>query len=419
MDKEINFNKKYLIDIGAMPFAFECGIRNQFRIIANMLQFVKVDILQKAVDKIVPRFPMFTINMSQKWNSMRELIVSDMKINVQKYQAKFTPFNLQSNEPLFRVMYGKKFICVEMLHILSDANGCVAFLNSLLYCYYELLGMKMDKTNIITIDSKANKDEFEDSYFRYARRSKSAINLTNNIAKKCFKLNCGNYLNESKGEHITYSFDVEQLKSVSRKYNATINEYAVTVICLAYAKIKNDCNCDKCIRIQMPINLRKRFFSKSLRNFVATTQFETFSNDKLNILQEIKRHMSIVTSDKELESFMWNAVFMMNGVLKVLPRFIGDFLLKTGDNLLGEKASSTSFSNIGLVENNLFKNGVVSMEFLAGTPKYVPFLLSAITYNNICNLTFSKNTRENLFEKYFLEELKKDGIFPTNIVVRE
>ena len=316
-------------------------------------------------------------------------------------------------------MYGKKFICVEMFHILSDANGCVAFLNSILSCYYELLGMKTDRTNIITTDSTPSQVEFEDSYFKYAKRSKSAINLTNSLAKKCFKLNCGNYLNESEGEHITYSFNVEQLKSLSRKYNATVNEYAVTLICLAYAKIKNDCNSDKCIRIQMPINLRKRFPSKTLRNFVATTQFETFSDDKLTILQEVKKHMSIATSDKELKSFMWNAVFLMNGVLKVIPRIMGDFLLKSGDNLLGEKASSTSFSNIGLVENNLYKNGVVSMEFLAGTPKYVPFLLSAITYNNICNLTFSKNTRENLFEQYFLEELKKDAIIPTNIVVRE
>ena len=50
-------NKRYKIDIGAMPFAIDNCTRNQFRLIANLFDDINLEILQKAVDLVVPRFP--------------------------------------------------------------------------------------------------------------------------------------------------------------------------------------------------------------------------------------------------------------------------------------------------------------------------------------------------------------------------
>lgn len=403
------FGKTYNIDLGAMPFTLTNCTRNQYRIIANLSEYVNISALQRAVDLVVPRFPMYTINMRKRWNSVREINVVYMKIKVSEYKNQLVPFDLYSGEPLFRVMYGEKFICLEMYHSLTDANGCVAFLNSILSQYFELFGQKVDKSNIISGNSVCTEREFEDSYFKYAEKAKATLSTTKSLTSKSFK---NNYISlpKRRGVFVTYSFNASELKRVAKQYDATLHEYLVTILCVAFGRLKTDSDKKKCTRIQMPINLRKRYDSDSLRNFVATTQFDTFSSDKNIILQEVKSYMKIATSDKELKAFMWSAVTLMHGVLRFLPRFLGDFLLSTGDKVLGEKANSTSFSNLGLMDTRLDKNGVISYEFLGGIPLYVPFLVCAISFNNICNLTFSKNTEENLFEKYFLEELQKDGV---------
>lgn len=217
----------------------------------------------------------------------------------------------------------------------------------------------------------------------------------------------------------TYSFDSQEIKTVAKKYNATIHEYLVSVMCLAYDKIKKTQNTNKCTRIQMPINLRHRFPSKTLRNFVATTQFATTSNDKQTIISDLKSHMLLATSPQELQAFVYKGYQSMGKILRRIPRFIGDGLLKFGDKMLGEKMSNTCLSNVGVIKNNLSNNGVVSYEVLVGTPYYVPFLVSANGFANILNICFSRIADDNVYQQYFLQELAKDGITPQKTVNRK
>lgn len=410
-------NKRYKIDIGAMPFAIDNCTRNQFRLIANLFDDINLEILQKTVDLVVPRFPMYTVTMNKKWNSIVDYCSKKMKIKIIEYTSEFLPFDIYSGEPLFRILYGKKLICVEMYHTLGDANGCLALLNSTLSCYFQLLGKEFDKTNIIEYDSEYTEEEFEDGYLKHAAKEKALISNTISLFNKSFKLNCNSFPNR-KGIVNVYSFNSNLLKAVANNKNLTVQEYLVTALCSTFNKIKDQYKSNKIVRIQMAIDLRKRFECKTLRNFVSTTQFETKSIDDDIISQEFKKHIAIATNEKQLKAFMWRAVSLMHGVLRFLPRFIGNFLLKIGDKILGEKANSTSLSNLGIVKNDLKKCGVISYEFIEGTPLYIPFLVSVISYNNVCNIVFSKNTNDHTFEQHFLQKLEQDNITLINKIVR-
>ena len=412
-----NTNKRYKVEIGAMPFTTDNCTRNQFRLIANLNEKINIDILQKAVDLVIPRFPMFTVNIKKRWNSLVEYISQEMLIKITEYKSEFIPFEIFSEEPLFRIMYGKNFVCVEMFHTLSDANGCLTLLNSILSCYFELLGCDFNKINILTYDSECTDEEFEDGYIKYAAKEKALLSNTKSLFNKSFKLKC-NSLPNRKGIVKVFSFDSIALKTVANNKNLSVQEYLVTALCQSFNKIKEQCKSNKIIRIQMAIDFRKRFASKTLRNFVGTTQFETKSIDETSISQEFKKHIHIATNEKQLKAFMWSAVSLMQKTLRFFPRFIGNILLRTGDKVLGEKANSTSLSNLGLIKNDLAKCGVTSYEFIEGTPLYIPFLVSVISFNGICNMVFSKNTTDDNFEKYFLQNLEKDNIPLLNELIR-
>lgn len=383
---------------------------------ANLDKQPNINILQEAVDKVIPRFPSFTVAVKNKWNSIRQLEYKPMKIQIMPFVAQQQMFDIFSGKPLFRIMYGDKLICIEVFHLLTDANGALAFLNSLLSCYFQLLGEPVNNTNIINYNSPVNEEESVDGFFKYAKKEKSKINKLESIVRKNFKIKDKPF-NDRYGISTTYSFDTTALKSSAKLYNSTIHEYLTAILYLCFLRMRNEKHSKKCIRIQMPVNLRKRYNCKTLKNFVATTQFTSKQTEKQLIIDDIKTHLKKVTDPKELDAFLWQAVSLMSK-LRYIPRNIGDFLMITGDKLMAEKNSNTSFSNIGINNVDFSQNGVKSFEFILGFPLYAPFLVSSLTYKNVCNIVFSRHIPDDTFEKYFLEELKKDGLSPMETVIR-
>lgn len=410
--------KKFTISVGAMPFATVSNTRSQFRVLANLDKKVDPETLQKAIDLVVPRFPMYTVIIRRRWHGLRTLQVADMKITAEPFNPQREHYHRYAKKPLFKVMYEDNMICVELYHILSDGNGGVAFLNCLLACYFTLLGEEVDMTNILDWRDKATEEEFEDGYLRFAENKKGKINNAKSLGRGQFKLK-EKVIKDRGNVSTTYSFDLATLKPVSKSYGATLHEYLAAVLCVTFLRLRDEHGSKKFIRLQMPIDLRKRFPTSTLTNFVATTQFETSGGDKPQLIKELREHFEIATHEDELKSFLNNGKNLMHGVLGFLPRFISDFLVDLGDTLLGERMSNTSFSNLGLVRNNLAKNGVVDYEVIGGNPLYAPFYVTTISFNGISNLTFSRHIESDIFERYFLEELAKDGIVPTKKVVRK
>lgn len=410
--------RKFTISVGAMPFATVSNTRSQFRVIANLDKKVDPEVLQKAVDLTVPRFPMYTVIIRRRWHGLRTLQVADMNVEAEPFNPQRVHYHRYAKKPLFKIMYGEKMICVELYHILSDGNGGVAFLNCLLGCYFELLGEEVDKTNILDYKDTATEEEFEDGYLRFAEKKKGKINNARSLGRAQFKLK-DKVIKDRFNISTTYSFDLAAIKAASKSFGATLHEYLAAVICVTFLRLRDEQGSKKCIRLQMPIDLRKRFQTSTLTNFVATTQFETYGGDKKQLVDEIREHFKIATHEDELKAFLNDGKTLMHGILGFFPRFISDFLVDLGDTLLGERMSNTSFSNLGLVKNNLYKNGVTDYEVIGGNPMYAPFYITTISYNGICNLTFSRHIEGDTYEKYFLEELAKDGIVPTKTVVRK
>ena len=410
--------RKFTISVGAMPFATISNTRSQFRIIANLDKDVDPEILQKATDLVVPRFPMYTVIIRRRWHGLRTLQVADMKVNVEPFNPQREHYHRYAKKPLFKIMYEKNMICVELYHILTDGNGGVRFLNCLLACYFTLLGEDVDMTNILDWRDHATDEEFEDGYLRFAENKKGKINNARSFGRAQFKLD-EKVIKDRGNVSTTYSFDLASAKPVAKSYGATLHEYLAATLCVTFLRLRDERGSKKCIRLQMPIDLRKRFPTTTLTNFVATTQFETFGGDKAQLIKELREHFEIATHEDELKSFLNDGKNLMHGVLGFLPRFISDFLVDLGDTLLGERMSNTSFSNLGLVKNNLAKNGVLDYEVIGGNPLYAPFYVTAISFNGICNISFSRHIESDVFERYFLEELSKDDISPTKTVIRK
>ena len=97
--------------------------------------------------------------------------------------------------------------------------------------------------------------------------------------------------------------------------------------------------------------------------------------------------------------------------LRLVPLFIKNIIMKMVFNAVGEKKSCLSFSNLGLVQvPDIMGNYIERIDFILGPQAQAPYNCSAYTYNDILNVTFSRNIKESRLETYFFRELQKLGI---------
>ena len=98
-------------------------------------------------------------------------------------------------------------------------------------------------------------------------------------------------------------------------------------------------------------------------------------------------------------------------LVRLIPLFLKNFVMKMVFNSVGEKKSCLSFSNIGQIRlPDIMTEYIDRMDFILGPQAQAPYNCSAYSYNGILNVTFSRDIKEARLETYFFRELQKLGV---------
>src|SRR5690625_4332735 len=134
---------------------------------------VNAVLLQKALDTVIKRFPTLAVRVRKGlfWDFMED---NEEKLIIQKETTyPCHPINPRENNGyLFRVVYFKQRISVEIFHSLTDGTGAVEFLKTLIYQYLTLQGEKLVVDGDVRFpDEVPSKFEIEDSFEKYFQES--------------------------------------------------------------------------------------------------------------------------------------------------------------------------------------------------------------------------------------------------------
>ena len=100
-----------------------------------------------------------------------------------------------------------------------------------------------------------------------------------------------------------------------------------------------------------------------------------------------------------------------NPVLRIVPLFIKNIVMKMVFNSVGEKKSCLSFSNLGEIKlpQNM-QEYIEKLDFILGTQAQAPYNCSCYSYRDILNVTFTRDIKEARLETYFFREMQKLGV---------
>jgi NRPS condensation-like uncharacterized protein len=388
-----------------------------FRLTAILKQPVKIKPFRKAVLQAEKHFPFFRVQLREGffWYFLEHL-------------PQHIPVEPDDNTPcrkfpkgslLIRIPVKGNSISVECSHILTDGTGAFEFLKTILILYSAECGAKIpDEYQISKMVNRISEEEYEDAYNRY------------------FKAEIPPMVKRSKAFHLPYSLKshprftrqyaiipLEEIKEMAQTKGVSITVYLVSVYLFVLQEIHEGLNGfsrykkEKKLRIQVPINLRNIFPSKTKRNFSLFVMPEIdlrlghYTFDE--IVKSVYHQMKLETDEKLInKNISRNVGSERKLFVRGIPLFLKSLILRLKYYSLGTSQYSGVLTNLGKIDLPDETARLIDY-FIITTPppnKMLKISCGVAGFGHKLTLSFANITRSQEFEKKFLQFLRDQNI---------
>lgn len=399
------------------PAARRRNWSNVFRQSVTLKETVDKAVLERALAVTVRRFPSIAARLRKGafWYYLQQLDAPPEIRTEQSY-----PLTFMSKEEMrrcaFRVIVYHKRIAVEFFHSLTDGTGALVFLKSLVAEYLEQkYGITVPNENGILDRKEAPKsEELEDSFLKHAGPVCASRKQSNAWRMPYKRLSSG------RQNLICFQFSAPQALALAHKYNVTVTTFLSAVMMQALQKLQASSVPErrkrKPVKLLIPVNLRRLFDSRTLRNFAMYTTPEldgrlgeyTFEE----ILRVIEHKMGAEVTPKFMSTMIaTNVKDERNPVLRVVPLFIKNFIMKAIFDSVGEKKSCLTLSNLGAISlPAVMQPYIERMDFILGVQAAAPYNCGVLSFGDTIYVNFIRNIKEPELERHFFAVLQEMGL---------
>lgn len=385
-----------------------------FRVSAVITESVNPVYLGQALDDTLKRFPFFNVSLCDGlfWHYF-QVLDKPPQIEVERnYPCR--PFVFNRKNQIFRVLYLDNKISFETFHSLTDGGGAVRFFNTLLVRYFELCGVKYKNLSKYNLNVKdlPSIEESEDAFRRFAEKG----NYKPRNEDVAFAIK-GPLENQNILNVVVGVVDIDELKKLAHQYSATINEFLSTVYLKVMINEKRHDNKQqkRPVKLSVPVNLRKYYPTKTMRNFSQYLNYEVPVNKEdgnfAMLLSIVKEQSKNINAEHFQQMINTNIRSERNFFVRIMPLAIKDPVLKVFYNRVGERLFTSTLSNLGVCELPEELNEKISnFHFILGATKLNRINLTAVTFNGKCSITFSSRLVERRVIREFFKTLTDIGL---------
>lgn len=386
-----------------------------YRLTAEMKDGVDPAALKAAVRDVAPRFPMMTRRVHKGFFSASLDYDADIKVLPDTGVPAKVQWIGKAGGPDIRVLYYKSRIAVEVSHALTDANALTEFLKAVIARYLILNGADpADFADVRLPGRNIGPDESENAFERYYQKhgSKKQQELTGRTYRM----------------HIPPEPDVlivtagllktADIKSLAAPLELTVTEYLASLMIYACIKTAPEPITDT-VRINIPLDLRKRFPSGTLRNFVSEISVSFCPKGRTDVTVKeiagvIRGQIRRGVSRENLQAFINRAYSLANNpVVRAIPLFIMDPVLRGLQLASHVKRITISVTNIGDVAlPPAMAEKVGALEFVNGSSAMYgqPKACAVAGCGGYVNISFSNAMRDLSLAKIFFRHFTEKGI---------
>ena len=389
------------------PISMEHGRQQVFRLSVYLKEDVIPELLQMALSFTVKRFPSFATTLKKGifWHYL-DAVKKHFPIE-EEHDVPCQPIkvSLSGSQP-FRLMYYKNRISAEFFHVLTDGTGALIFLKCLVSEYLRLCGVNASESDIWNVNSTPTNEEFENAFVKVEKAESSS----GFVDKSALQMN-GQLARRKPCRILHFNMNATELHRVAKQHSATITAYLLMQMFYACAAATDELTGD--LHIQVPVNMRKYYPTKTVRNFSmycgVRIPIEKIGN-KEEMIAEINAQLAEKSAKDKMREMITATVNLVSSI-RVIPLVIKQPIAKIVYGFLGENIYTTTFSNLGKVNiPKEFCEHIESMDFSLGGQMTNRIACAAITCNDVLTFSISKMTADPTFEEKMYQLLTADGI---------
>lgn len=399
------------------PAARSQNWSNMFRLSASLKEEIDTAVMQSALDVTVRRFPSIAARLRRGtfWYYLQQLEQAPVIRQELSYPlARMS--RAEARRCALRVIVYRNRVAVEFFHSLTDGNGGLVFLKTLVA---EYLLQRYDvrvptEKGVLGRLEEPSPEVLEDSFQKYAgsvsasRKEDDAWRLTGTPEPDGFlNLTC-------------LELSSQAVLEKAHEYGVTVTAFLCAAMMQALQRLQKeqvpDIRRRKAIKVQLPVNLRTLFPSSSLRNFALYTTPQI--SPRLGeygfeeICQVVKHWMGLDITPRQMGMKIAanvNSERML--AVKLMPLFLKNIVMKAVYHAVGERKACLSLSNLGVVKLPVEMTEYVErMDFILGVQATAPYNCGVLSYGDKLYVNFIRNTREPQLEEAFFRVMQELGL---------
>lgn len=393
---------------------------NIFRVSATLTEPVDTLFLEKALDITVRRFPSICARLRRGvfWYYLEQLPHAP-KLTQEGSYPLMPMSKKEARVCAFRVIAYENRIAVEFFHSLTDGTGGMIFLKTLLAEYLQQkYGITIPaQFGVLGRLEEPSPEELEDSFLKYAgnvtasRRESNAWRLSGTPEPDGYR------------NLVCLQLHTKEVLDAAHEHGVSVTSYLCAAMMQALLELQREKvpfrQFRRPVKVQLPVNLRNLFPSKSLRNFALYTNPEV--DPKLGdyefheICKLVHHHMGMEVTPKKMSTQIAANVSNERSLLvRVLPLFLKNIALKIAFLAVGERKICLSMSNLGAVKlPEAMLPYVQRLDFILAPQSSAPHNCGILSYKDTMYINLIRSIQEPELEARFYRVLQHQGLSVT------
>lgn len=403
----------YPIDNSAILYLAQMGPdhTNVYRFTTTMTEPVDPEMLQKAADRVYRRFPTIFAGFQPGVFSFSMVPAQTAPRVEQDPGLLRTMLPEEMARCAYRIYYSGCEIIIEAFHALTDGYGAVMSFRTLIAEYlYLCCGVESpERTAMLEQGEPDWQEELQDSYLKYAEGKPRGL-----PNRHSYQLPGENRDWQVKPfvEHFSTTELLKAAKSSGVSMTAMLSGIMTEAIMEIQQKHSHGRKL-KPVRIMVPIDLRRQFPSRTLRNFIlyalTTMTPEERELPRQERFRRIHDQIRSQTSKQLLAAqISRNVRIQKHPLFRIIPRAIKCTAMRTAYRFCGENNSSITLTNLGpVVLSEELKKYVRYVDVHLTPRRQSPYNCSLISCGDITSISISRFGAEPELETLFFQKLRK------------
>jgi hypothetical protein len=394
-------------------------VTTMYRLSATLADPVDPELLQRAADSLAERFPYFRVTLRAGifWHYLQR-VDDTVVVTAEREPPCRTIDARHGGRLLYRVLFFGRKVSVEFSHIMTDGSAALAYLRALLAAYFRLQGVELDDWgDVMHAGQDVDPEEHEDSYKKLWDPSIPMPPDQEHAFQPPDPVEDPHALNVTTGIS-----PVAPLLGLARSRGVSLTEYLAALQLFVLYERLMDMPPElrrrhvRPIRLVVPVNLRKLFPSRTMRNFLLHVtpgidpRLGRFTFDE--VVERVHHFMRVELDEKLLkQQIARNMRGETHPLIRVTPLFAKIPFERLLYQKYGNAIASGVLSNLGPVTMPApIDERIERFEFITVPNPDTRVSVGVISHRDQLYTTFGSLIRSRDLERRYFSRMRELGV---------